>query len=322
MFARIARRGLSRAAKGLELPGGFTFHAAHNAGELEHRPVVVLYGWLMSKPQHLAKFADWYHENGVDTLSILPQPAHVLQVDKAESAAKHLRDTLMGSLKDRQIITHGFSVGGYLFGHLLLEAERTNTLEVLKPRMVAQVFDSPVDIEGVPKGVAAAVATNKFAQNLVRTSLETFLKARPETLAVYHRSAKIFKQNPLRTPTHVFYSKADAVACPEKIASVVQNWKGLGIHVSSTLWQASRHVQHMMHAREEYFAALARFLSLYVPAHEPFHQRLPKHDHDAHGHSHSQHGHSHGQHGHTHGQHGHSHDGEPCHGHGHGQGKH
>lgn len=260
-----------------DLGHGYVFHA----GEGEHheeRPVAVLLGWLLSKPQHLKKYSAWYNSQGLDTITLLPQPDHVLSTAKAEEAARHLLATLQSEpLKGRPVVAHGFSVGGYLFGHVLMQLQASELKSTFAKRLRAQIFDSPVDVEGVPQGMSVAMATNAMAQAFIKRSLETLLAARPQTLSIYRSSSRAFRDNGLGTPTHVFYSEADVVACPRAVESAMEGWRKKGVAVTHSLWDRSAHIQHMMHDQDRYFSDLHRFLSTHLPGH--FTRRTHSHSH-------------------------------------------
>lgn len=247
------------------MKGDMLFHAGEGEDHAK-KPLVVLIGWLLSKPQHLSKFSSWYNQNGFDTISLLPKPGHVVSIDQAGETAKHLLDSLTSPLlESRPIVVHGFSVGGYLYGRLLMEIETAGLQQSFSARISAQVFDSPVDVDGVPHGVSVAMTTMKPAQRIIKGSLDLFLSSRPKTSLVYRKASAAFKNNALRTPTHVFYSKADVVACPVAIESVMQGWRQFGVPVTSTHWTTSPHVLHMVKDRDRYFQDLQTFLSGKLP---------------------------------------------------------
>ena len=54
----------------------------------------------------------------------------------------------------QQVIVHGFSVGGYLWGEVCLQM---NKHPALPQQIIGQVWDSLVDVIGVGPGVATAI---------------------------------------------------------------------------------------------------------------------------------------------------------------------
>lgn len=70
----------------------------------------------------------------------------------------------------KQVIVHGFSVGGYLWGEVCL---RMNKHPALPQQVVGQVWDSLVDVVGVGRGVAAAMfPKNDVLKNIVLSFLQ------------------------------------------------------------------------------------------------------------------------------------------------------
>lgn len=113
-----------------------------------------------------------------------------------------------------------------------------------------QVYDSPVDMVGIPHGVSKAVSQNPVVQKTVEASLHLYMAVNKKAVEQYLASANRFKaslprrqlpgtnvwrqQNPMLTPTHVFYSAAgDPVADPQVVENVVAGWKALDSEVSS-----------------------------------------------------------------------------------------
>lgn len=86
---------------------------------------------------------------------------------------------------------------------------------------MGQVFDSPVDMEGVPAGFANILVKNRLGQLALKSSLEAYLKlmAGPVT-SHYIRSSAAFHANELRLPSLLLYSKADPVGDAKRVEYV------------------------------------------------------------------------------------------------------
>lgn len=133
----------------------------------------------------------------------------------------------------RPVLVHGFSSGGYLCGQYQLALQRRGG--GLKQNVVGQLYDSPVDVEGIPKGVATGVTENPLGRFAVRGLLELWLGLNPRSVEQYTASADAFKANLLATPLHMIYSHEDPVTDSGRIHEVLDGWEANGYDVTSTL---------------------------------------------------------------------------------------
>ena len=135
-----------------------------------------------------------------------------------------------------------------------------------------QVFDSPVDVDGIPHGVAAAQFGPGFRRDMTEKAINALMNTNKAALDLYHASANTFKvgtaggwrswpgpsplralssqhgasprqQNPLATPIHLLYSETDPITDTEKIRSVAENLRKQGHYVTETVFADSGHVQ-------------------------------------------------------------------------------
>ena len=200
---------------------------------------------------------------GFDVLHVKVNARQILWPPHAHSVVSHILSFLTSRTHHLQpILVHGFSVGGYLYGetlnHIVSDADLTATMT---RRIRGQVFDSPVDFEGVPRGVGMALSGLRPVQVAIRSSLEAYTGMfQRQVTAHYVQSERTFRQNPLRTPSLVLYSKADVVGTPGPIESLISTWRGHGVPVYSRCWDKTRHVGHYVHDPVTYTAVLNEFL--------------------------------------------------------------
>lgn len=180
----------------------------------------------------------------------------------AQDVVQHMIDFVDGTMRRLQpILIHGFSVGGYLYGETLVKMlGNQEQYKGLTDRIQAQVFDSPVDIQGIPKGVSQASTDNVLMQKVVQGSIATYLKASSGSMKHYLKSSTTFTTNELRTPTLFLYSNSDPVAEASRIEEVGRNWKNQGIPVDMKCFQDSAHVSHYQMYPVEYTKVLNSFL--------------------------------------------------------------
>lgn len=228
-----------------------------------NRPIVLIYGWLVAKAKHISKYGDFYLGKGYDVLHIKVEPLQLLWPQNAQRVVGQVADFVGDSRRNRQpILVHGFSVGGYLYGETVLkflsDPERFRNMD---GRIRGQIFDSPVDFEGVPRGIGKALTSNPVLQKTIKLSLDGFLKVfRSQVTQHFVRSSEMFHLNPLRSPSLVFYSKSDPIGIPGPIETVMRNWKKLDIPVSSRCWEDTPHVSHFLYHPVQYIGALNKFL--------------------------------------------------------------
>lgn len=73
----------------------------------------------------------------------------------------------------QNVLIHGFSVGGYVYGELLVKMKNEpNKYSSIKDRIVGQVFDSIADFDRIPVGVSKAVTRKVVLQK----SIETYIR--------------------------------------------------------------------------------------------------------------------------------------------------
>lgn len=233
------------------------------------RPVVLLFGWLMSKEKHLERYADWYTDKGMDVVGVLSRAPHVVKPAYSHALSKQLVDLLHeeSDMVRRPVVIHGFSVGGYLCGQFIREVEQRGLSAEFQRRTKAQVFDSPVDYEGIPFGVAKAISDNAAVQKVTEASLQLFMRVNKPAMHEYVMSSKTFKRNPLRVPTHVMYSHKDPICDAHRIEAVMAEWRKQGHAVSHSVFDDSEHVQHMRKYYDDYYRDLMAFLKTNIPGH-------------------------------------------------------
>ena len=125
----------------------------------------------------------------------------------------------------------------------------------------AQVFDSPLDYEGMPRGVARSLSDFRPVQLAIESSLHLYMAAfHHSVLKHYRHASQTFRQNPLRTPSLFLYSQSDVLAAPGPIETLVTQWRSEGVPVYCRCWANTRHVQHYLCDPVNYTHQLDQFL--------------------------------------------------------------
>lgn len=228
------------------------------------KPIVLLYGWLMSQDKFLRKFSDIYNNHGFDVLRVKVKIGEVLWPQSVTATVSNIKDFMLGNL-DRPYLVHGFSVGGFVHTELiqyLLKCPQEESKQALS-QIKAQTFDSVVDLFGVAEGIATSVYLNQpIRRRLASTAIQAYINlTRKQVFDIYIRDSEIFHANPLRVPSLMFYSRKDTIGAPGPIEDAIKQWRSKGIAVAQRCWETSEHVGHYKENPEEYTTYLNNFLA-------------------------------------------------------------
>ena len=237
----------------------------YTPAETKHdsKRLALLIGWIGSQRKHVEKYGQLYRDAGLDTLVVLPSAKHVIMPTTGKAHMASVLDLLMADKDSTPMIVHGFSVGGYMYGHLLnLLEERagesnseSSEISDFHKRCKGQIFDSIVDFEGIPVGLSTAMlGPNHIMRPGLQWGLEAYLsvlynQVHPFIMVVilsvltltgccnhqvtvqYIASSEAFHDNHVPAKALLFYSDVDPISCPRAIRSVAEKWKAKGTKV-------------------------------------------------------------------------------------------
>jgi hypothetical protein len=226
------------------------------------RPLILLFEWLGAKKKHVLKYSEYYFTKGYDSMLIRIQPVPLLWPVKVQAVVDEIFDTLdKDTMRERPVIVHTFSVGGYFYGELLVRMQQTGIMQKYRDRVLGQIFDSPVDFAGIPNGFSKAVSKNPAVRAGLKHSLRLYLSTFSEyTMKHYLRSSKAFYDNPLNIPSLFLYSLADPIADPVTIDKCIKGFEDKGLLTLKKCWNDSTHCSHMYRYPSEYQNAIGKFL--------------------------------------------------------------
>ncbi|XP_076619794.1 transmembrane protein 53-like lethal (2) k09913 [Colletes latitarsis] len=231
----------------------------------ECRPLLIVLSWLLAKRRHVMKFINLYTEQGFDVALVSMTPWQLLwPITGSRVVAEDLLEFLIQHENYQQILLHGFSVGGYMWGEVLdlIESNRQKYANVID-RVVGQVWDSLADVTELSIGTPRAVfPKNKMLQNVLQTYLEyhmtTFYK---QSTQYYIRSSQLFHSNLVHSPALFFVSKTDPVGTITNNMRVRNQWESLGVKTYVKIFEKSPHVGHFQKHPKEYVGELYAFLN-------------------------------------------------------------
>lgn len=237
-------------------------------GVVQHaRPLMLLFGWMLAKRKHIQKYEEYYLNRGYNVMTVSGSPMDILKPERAQGIASRLLahiDDRSREVGKQPILLHGFSVGGYLIGefHVKLNSEET----VARDLLIAQVFDSPVDFDGIPEGFSKVLTKNPALRFLIRNSLHLYMATFKTNVSKFLKASEAFKLNKYHVPSLFLYSKADPVGNPVTIERVIEDFHQRKIAVRSKCWHDSPHVSHYHYYPQEYVEILTAFLDTYAPS--------------------------------------------------------
>ncbi|XP_032673334.1 uncharacterized protein LOC116845113 [Odontomachus brunneus] len=235
-----------------------------NVNATKNRPLLIILSWLMSKRQHVLKFVNLYMEQGFDVVVVSLTPWQLLWPTKgSQLVAIDLLSFLEQNESYEQILLHGFSIGGYMWGEVLDLLQRDkDRYNNIADKIIGQVWDSIADIGQVSIGMSRAVfPRNKVLQSVLYKYIEYHMKTfHNQSTQYYIRSSQVFHTSPIRVPALFFISKADPVGTETSILNLRDNWETLGIKTYVKIFEKSPHVAHFYLYPKEYVAELYAFL--------------------------------------------------------------
>lgn len=242
---------------------GQIFNEAVATTSTDQRRLVVLLSWLEAKEKHIEKYRQFYLERGFDVLNVKTSPLDLLLPN---FGARKISEDFVRFMAEKQysnVLLHGFSVGGYMFGRFLLEIDQhePSMRSELLNSIRGIVFDSLVPIEGVAVGVANSITMNPVGAKAIEQLLKLYLFLGESIATKYFREAsdKVWG-GPLRCPTLFIMSKDDPISDHRIVERLAGVWSGLGIDCQKMLVDSSPHVQLYMKHHEQYVKRVDKFL--------------------------------------------------------------
>ncbi|XP_072755960.1 uncharacterized protein L(2)k09913 [Anoplolepis gracilipes] len=235
-----------------------------NVNVANTRPLLIILTWLLSKRQHVMKYVNLYTEQGFDVAVVSLTPWQLMwPVKGSRLVAADLLTFLKQNENYQQILLHGFSVGGYMWGEVLdlMESNREK-YSGIADRIVGQVWDSIADVSQIPIGFPRAVfPKNVMLQTMLQKYLEYHMKTFHQQATQYYiRSSQLFHSAPIRAPALLFVSKTDPVGTVPSNLGLRDIWEPSGIKTYVKIFEESPHVAHFYTYPKEYVAELYTFL--------------------------------------------------------------
>lgn len=230
---------------------------------VNERRLVVLMSWLQAQEKHIEKYRQFYLERGFDVLNVKTSPYDLLL--PGLGATKIAQDFVrfLEEKQYSQVMLHGFSVGGFMFGQLLLELEKCKpeTRNQVLQSIRGMVFDSLVPLEGIFAGVATVTTNTKLAADMVKNLLHMYIYLTHSFTNKYYQAAsEVVWSGPLNRPSLFLLSKEDHVADHQIVERLIKIWSEKGIDTKTILWDHSPHVMHFKTHHDAYVDEVDKFM--------------------------------------------------------------
>ncbi|BFG05803.1 uncharacterized protein DMAD_04451 [Drosophila madeirensis] len=229
-------------------------------------PLVLMMAWLMAKQKHLKKYAQIYTEMGFDVMVVHITPWQLLwPVKGTQVVAAETLKFLENNESYGPIVMHGFSVGAYQLGEIMLQMSRDmDRYGSILERFVCQIWDSAADITEIPVGVPKSIfPKNERMQTALRNYTLYHMKTFHNQATIhYMRSSQMFHSTLLKAPALFFVSDNDPIGPPSSNQAVRENWERANVKVTFKCWERSQHAAHFMKHRDEYLQTLFNHLEV------------------------------------------------------------
>ncbi|OAD57622.1 hypothetical protein WN48_01596 [Eufriesea mexicana] len=211
------------------------------------------------------KYVNLYVEQGFDIVVVSITPWQLMWPTKGSRlVAADLLEFLIQHQNYQQILLHGFSVAGYMWGEILdlIQSDHKKYNNVID-RIIGQVWDSLADVTELSIGTTRAIfPKSEMVQNMFQKYLEYHMKAfYKQSTQYYIRSSQLFHSNLVRSPALFLISKSDPVGTVASNLRVKNNWDALGTKTYVKIFEKSPHVGHYQTYPKEYVAELNAFLN-------------------------------------------------------------
>jgi hypothetical protein len=215
-------------------------------GDVARPNLVVLCGWLLASDRTIQRYLDIYRSRGCDVLWFPVHPLHILIPQSGRTLAERvLSITELLLLHGRKLIFHLLSAGAYMFGQMIgVMSDLPQSFSRIRQSMVGLVFDSVVDVVGIPAASADILGFRKGSAgwNAVHAVLGGYFGLTyPLTKARLLKASGNVRALPpdfQHLPQLWMYSEDDRVADPRVIEEVIAG-QHEGVELEKMWWCAS-----------------------------------------------------------------------------------
>ncbi|XP_008294696.1 transmembrane protein 53-like [Stegastes partitus] len=243
----------------------FTSPAAgcHKQSSEDHKPLMLMFPWLGSRPQSVAKYCEIYFRTGFDVLVVESEVIEFLWPRWSLERGKNLLELLQSDrFVSRPLVVHAFSIGGFTFAQLLVHiSQDTQKYQPLAERIKGQVYDSLVagSLETMATGLGKTVFP-RWEGLVKKISLLYFDIFKKQTVDYFNIGLDAFWKIPITAPALFFFCENDVLSDSKTLEELIDCWQLQGITVTAKKWEHSTHAGHLKRHTQEYLTSVDVFL--------------------------------------------------------------
>jgi pimeloyl-ACP methyl ester carboxylesterase len=217
------------------------------------RPLVVILGWLGSKPRNLQKIARFYDGLDVDRESFIENPLSVVHIRSQRPAMEAIYQKSL----NRPVLVHGFS----LTGASSMMKIFTDLDMHLRPGLDVRgfIFDSmpcrlDVDLHrnAFPKALFPNSRVGELATKVVLTPIFDFVMNVKGALKWGEHLSRESFLRPWQKPTLLLGSEIDRLIPNSELVAYAEAARRAGAQVQTRFWPDSGHVRLSIDHQDEY----------------------------------------------------------------------
>lgn len=226
-------------------------------------PLVLLFPWLKARRSAIQKYANLYHQRGMDVLVVKGRMKHFLWPPYAFKLGHELDKCLRDIPSYEKFFVHCFSIGAYNYTIVRMNA-KSGVPCFPSEKVVGQIFDSIVigTTANMTEGLAISVTANKLLQRTIQSTAEAYIQLTSrKTQDLYDESIQFCKEKFLPVPSLFFYSDNDVMCNVDSMRQFLAFQKErYGDDIWEKSWPISIHAGHLRSHEEDYLSMWKKFL--------------------------------------------------------------
>ena len=229
----------------------------------ESLPLVLIFPWLTATPSSVQKYANLYHQRGMDVLVVRGAFKHFLWPPYGFKLGFELEKCLKEIPSYQKFIIHCFSIGAY--NYTLTQMNMRSGVPCFpSENVIAQIFDSIVigSTDNMAEGLAISMTNNRFLQRSIKKLALSYIQlTRRNTQDIYDKSIQFCKDNFLPVPSLFFYCENDVMCNINSMKEFLALQKEKhGDKIWEKSWPVSAHAGHLRVHQEDYLSSWNSFV--------------------------------------------------------------
>lgn len=238
-------------------------HTVASSGQTDGRKLVIMMSWLNAREKHINYYRNFYLERGFDVLNIKTSPVDLMLPQIGASVSSRNLVKFLDQHNYPQVVIHGFSIAGYVYGQLLLDIFKLDKekQQQLINSIQGIVLDSVVPFEGAFYGIARTVSSNPIMVALIANTIRAYLFLGHYIAGKrFQEVSKVVWSGPVKCPALFINSKEDVISDYKIIDRLRETWANVGIETKQLLVDNGPHVQLFKVHNDAYVKSVDSFL--------------------------------------------------------------